>query len=133
MEASQAASLTTPSITYNFLGLLPTTESLARHGRRLQDTPQQRQTVTYAPDILIRTDVEEASQELAISFENDGLLVLNEGEQLPMKFWMTNVGHKTIGEIWLVSGPEDQIWLEPLTSEPRKPLLERYRPIVHSL
>ncbi|KAG8219699.1 ER-golgi trafficking TRAPP I complex 85 kDa subunit-domain-containing protein [Butyriboletus roseoflavus] len=117
VKASQAASLTIPSITYNFLGLFPARESLARRGRRLQDTLQQRQSVTYAPDILIRTDVEEASQELAVSFENNESLVLNEGEHKSMKLWMTNAGCKTIGEIWLVGGPEDQMWLESSESE----------------
>lgn len=120
VKVSQAASLTISSITYDFLALFPARESLARRGRRLQDTPQQRQTVTYAPDILIRTDVEEASQELAVSFENNELVVLNEGEHKPMKLWMTNAGCKAIGEIWLVGGPEDQMWLESSESESRE-------------
>lgn len=123
VNASQAASLIVPGITYDFLGLFPTRESLARRGRRLQDTLQQRQTVTYAPDILIRTDVEEASQELAVSFENNESLVLNEGEHKSMKLWMTNAGCKTIGEIWLVGGPDDQMWLESSESESREILL----------
>lgn len=126
VKASQAISLTIPSISYNFLGLLPANESLARRGRRLQDTPQQRQAVIYAPDVLISVDVEEASQELAVSFENDELLVLNEGEHRPMRLWMTNAGCKTIGEIWLVGGPEDQMWLESSESESREHLLERH-------
>jgi len=133
VKASQAASLTIPSITYNFLGLFPTRESLARRGRRLQDTPQQRQIVTYAPDILISIDVEEASQELAVSFENDELAILNEGEHKPMKLCMTNAGCKTIGEIWLVGGQEDQMWLESSESESRELLLGRDpRPTTHS-
>ncbi|KAF8846247.1 hypothetical protein BDN67DRAFT_986591 [Paxillus ammoniavirescens] len=111
VKPSQAVSLTIPGITYDFLGLIPTEESLARSGRRLQDTPQQRQNVTYAPDILIKLDVEEASQELAVTFANNEPLVLSEGECKEMKLWMSNAGSKTIGEIWLVGGPEDQIWL----------------------
>ena len=79
--------------------------------------------MTYTPDISIRTDVEEASQELAVSFENNELLILNEGEHKPMKLWMTNAGCKTIGEIWLVGGPEDQMWLESSESESRELLL----------
>ncbi|KAG6381059.1 ER-golgi trafficking TRAPP I complex 85 kDa subunit-domain-containing protein [Boletus reticuloceps] len=118
VKVSQATSLTISYITYNFLGLFPARESLARRGRRLQDTPQQRQNVAYAPDILIRTDVEEASQELAVSFENNELLILNEGEHRSMKLWMTNAGHKSIDEIWLVGGLEDQLWLESSESEP---------------
>ncbi|KAF8445809.1 ER-golgi trafficking TRAPP I complex 85 kDa subunit-domain-containing protein [Boletus edulis BED1] len=119
VKVSQATSLTISYITYNFLGLFPARESLARRGRRLQDTPQQRQNVVYAPDILIRTDVEEASQELAVSFENDELLTLNEGEHRSMKLQMTNAGHKSIDEIWVVGGLEDQLWLESSESEPR--------------
>lgn len=132
VNASQATSLTFPSVTYNFLDLLSTRESLARRGRRLQDTPQQRQTVSYAPDILIGSDVEEASQELAVSFENDELLILNEGEHRQMKLSMRNTGCKTIGEIWLVGGPEDQMWPESPESESRELLLETTRLIAHS-
>ncbi|KIK93997.1 hypothetical protein PAXRUDRAFT_480682 [Paxillus rubicundulus Ve08.2h10] len=107
----QAASLSIPSIAYDFLGLIPTRESLARSGKRLQDTPQQRQSVTYAPDTLIKLDVEGGSQELVVTFANNEPLVLSEGEYKEMKLWISNAGSKTIGEIWLVGGPEDQIWL----------------------
>ncbi|KAF9229138.1 hypothetical protein BS17DRAFT_742850 [Gyrodon lividus] len=118
VKSLQPASLSVPSIKYEFLGLFPTGESLARSGRRLQDTPQQRQTVTYAPDTLIKLDVEEASQELAVSFANNEPLVLSEGECKEMKLWMSNAGSRTIGEIWLVGGPKDQIWLESSENEP---------------
>ena len=132
VKVSQPASLAIPGITYNFLGLFSTRESLAQRGRRLQDTPQQRQNMTYAPDILIRVDVEEASQELAVSFENNELLVLDEGEHKPMKLWMTNEGCKTINEIWLVGGPEDQMWLESSESKSCELLLgQNLGPITH--
>lgn len=89
--------------------------------------------MTYAPDILISIDVEEASQELAVSFENDELAILNEGEHKPIKLWMTNAGCKTIGEIWLVGGQEDQVWLGSSESEPRELLPGRDAgPITHS-
>ncbi|KAF9244569.1 ER-golgi trafficking TRAPP I complex 85 kDa subunit-domain-containing protein [Melanogaster broomeanus] len=120
VKSSQAASLTFTGITYDFLGLLPTRESLARRGRRLQDTPQQRQTVMYAPDILIKLDVEEASQELAVSLANNEPLVLTDGECKQMKLWMSNPGSRTIGEIWLLGGPEDQIWVESSENESRE-------------
>jgi hypothetical protein len=89
-------------------------ESLARRGRRLQDTPQQRQTITYAPEEHLKVDVEEASQELAVAFVDDGPLVLAEGEYKRMKLWMSNAGSRDIGEVWVVPGVEDQIWIEPL-------------------
>ena len=133
VEVSQPASLTIPSVTYDFLGLFPTRESLARRGRRLQDTPQQRQSVTYAPDILIKIDIEEASQELAVSLESNDLLVLSEGEHKPMKLWMTNAGCKPIGEIWLVGGSEDRMWLESSERESRESRPGRnVGPIIHS-
>ncbi|KIJ68594.1 hypothetical protein HYDPIDRAFT_125323 [Hydnomerulius pinastri MD-312] len=117
VKSSQDVSLTIPWLKYNFLGLLPTVESLARRGRRLQDTPQQRQTVAYAPDILIKVDVEEASQELAVSFVHIEPLVLIEGECKRMKLWLSNAGSRSIGEIWLVDDPEDQIWLGSSSTE----------------
>jgi hypothetical protein len=91
-------------------------ESLARRGRRLQDTPQQRQTIAYAPNELLKLDVEEASQELAVAFVDDETLVLAEGECKRMKLWMSNAGSRDIGDVWVVPGPEDQIWIEPLDS-----------------
>jgi len=114
IKASKPASLVITGVAYDFLGLLPTVESLARRGRRLQDTPQQRQTITYAPEEHLKVDVEEASQELAVAFVDDGPLVLAEGEYKRMKLWMSNAGSRDIGEVWVVPGVEDQIWIEPL-------------------
>lgn len=117
VKASKPASLVITGVAYDFLGLLPTVESLARRGRRLQDTPQQRQTITYAPDEFLKLNVEEASQELAVTFMDDGPLVLVEGECKRMKLWMSNTGSRDIGEVWVVPGPEDEIWIGPLDSE----------------
>ncbi|KAG2075048.1 hypothetical protein BDR04DRAFT_1006461 [Suillus decipiens] len=117
VKASKPASLVITGVAYDFLGLLPTVESLARRGRRLQDTPQQRQTVTYAPDKFLKLDVEEASQELAVTFVDDGPLMLVEGECKWMRLWMSNAGSRDIGEVWVVPGPDDEIWIEPLDSE----------------
>ncbi|KAG0696032.1 ER-golgi trafficking TRAPP I complex 85 kDa subunit-domain-containing protein [Suillus ampliporus] len=114
IKSSKPASLVITGVAYDFLGLLPTVESLARRGRRLQETAQQRQTVTYAPDVFLKLDVEEASQELAVAFVDDGPLVLAEGECKRMKLWMSNAGSRDIGEVWVIPGPEDQIWIEPL-------------------
>src|ERR1700709_1291632 len=111
IKSSKPASLTITGLAYDFLGLLPTVESLARRGRRLQQTPQQRQTVTYAPDVFLKLDVEEASQELAVAFVDDGQLVLAEGECKRMKLWMSNAGSRDIGEVWIVVGPGHQLWV----------------------
>ncbi|KAH7885908.1 ER-golgi trafficking TRAPP I complex 85 kDa subunit-domain-containing protein, partial [Phlebopus sp. FC_14] len=112
MKSSRAATLTIPRIRYDFLGLLSSTESLARRGRRLQDTPQQRQSLVYAPDVLIHLDIEEASQELAVSFVRDEPLVLKEGECKTMELHLLNAGSSAIGEVWVVAGADDQVWLE---------------------
>lgn len=117
IKASKPASLVITGVAYDFLGLLPTVESLARRGRRLQDTPQQRQTITYAPDKFLKLNVEEASQELAVAFVDDGPFVLAEGECKRMKLWILNAGSRDIGEVWVVPGPEDQVWIQPLDSE----------------
>lgn len=99
-------------VTYNFLSLLPSAEALATRGRRLHDTPQQRQTVTYGPDVVIKIDVEEAGQRLQASFVDDSRLVLVQGERKPMKLWLSNAGTRRVGDIWLLAGKEDQIWVD---------------------
>ena len=87
-------------------------ESLALRGKRLQDTVQHRQTKTYASDVVIKVDVEDAGQRLRASFVDDRHLILIEGEYKRLKLWMTNSGSKPIREIWMVPGREDELWLE---------------------
>ena len=77
-------------VTFDFLSLLPVTESLAIRGRRLQDTPQQRQSKVYAPDVLIKVDVEDASQRLQV-WKN-----LPEHLGLEVEQWDANGGQNTI-------------------------------------
>lgn len=98
-------------LTYNFLGLLSATESLASRGRRLNDTPLQRQGVTYGPDMLMSIEVEPANQKLLVQFVDDGRLELYRGENKEMKLWISNVGTTDIDELWMVSGAEDHIWV----------------------
>lgn len=38
-------------------------------------------------------------------------LVLFQGENKPLSFWLTNSGSKAIGEVWMVSGADDEIWV----------------------
>lgn len=91
----------------------------------------------YAPDVFLKLDVEEASQELAVAFVDDRQLVLAEGECKRMTLWMSNAGSRDIGEVWVVAGPEDQIWIEPLDRQPgvfdcwlshSRPLIARVEP-----
>ncbi|KAH7912583.1 ER-golgi trafficking TRAPP I complex 85 kDa subunit-domain-containing protein [Hygrophoropsis aurantiaca] len=132
IKASHPAALTITHVTFNFLGLLPSTESLGRRGRRLHDTPQQRQNVTYAPDILLKVDVEEANQELAVTFVDGGSLVLAEGERKSMRVWISNAGTRKIGEAWVVAGPEDQIWIDNPSSQVTSSPTNKSSELLHS-
>ncbi|KIK70846.1 hypothetical protein GYMLUDRAFT_235261 [Collybiopsis luxurians FD-317 M1] len=104
--------LTTLMITrasYNFLSLLPSTESLAVRGNRLYNTPVQRQTPTYAPDVMMKVDVVEPGCRLMANFVDDKQLILNQGEVTSLKLWVSNIGVTSIDEVWLVVGPES-LW-----------------------
>ncbi|KAJ7293446.1 ER-golgi trafficking TRAPP I complex 85 kDa subunit-domain-containing protein [Mycena rebaudengoi] len=111
VKSSRPTSLTFTHVTYEFLSLLPTTESLASRGRRLHATPAQRQQPTYAPEVLIKVDIVEAAHKLLVNFVDDRRLVLGEGESKSMRMWFVNRGNKPIGQVWMVAGEEDEIWV----------------------
>ncbi|KAH8120206.1 ER-golgi trafficking TRAPP I complex 85 kDa subunit-domain-containing protein [Phellopilus nigrolimitatus] len=98
-------------ISYEFLGLLPASESLAVRGRRLQESALQRQSKMYAPDVLLKVQVEAAEHRLAAAFTDTQPRNLAHGEQATMSLQIENNGLRDIGEIWLVHGPSDEIWL----------------------
>lgn len=112
VKSSRPASLQITHVVFDFLSLLPVSESLALRGKRLQDTSQQRQTKTYASAVHIKVDVEDAGRRLRANFVDDRHLILIEGEYKRLKLWMTNSGSKPIREIWMVPGREDELWLE---------------------
>ena len=99
-------------VSYSFLSLLPAKESLITRGRRLHDTPYQRQNKVYAPDVVVKVEVEDGSQRLSAEFFDDNRLVLYHGERKKMRIWLSNVGTRAIGDIWLVGGQEDEFWVE---------------------
>jgi hypothetical protein len=96
---------------YDFLGLLSVTESLASRGRKLHDTPLQRQQPTYAPDIIMQVEVIASYHKLIASYIEDGQLVLMQGETKSMRLLLTNAGSRLINEVWMVAGAEDEIWV----------------------
>jgi hypothetical protein len=96
---------------YDFLGLLSVTESLASRGRKLHDTPLQRQQPTYAPDVVMQVEVVASYHKLIASYIEDGRLVLMQGENKSMRILLTNAGSKPISEVWMVAGAEDEIWV----------------------
>lgn len=112
VKSSRSASLTITHATYDFLSLLPSIESLATRGRRLQDTALQRQSTMYALDVLIKVEIEEASHKLLVDFVDDGRLVLAQGECKQMRLWLSNAGTGIIDEVWMVTGQEDEIWVD---------------------
>lgn len=73
---------------------------------------------------MIQTEIEDASQRLLVNFVDDGQLVLAHGECHEMRLWLSNVGTKSIGEMWLVEGPEDELWIE----KPNAPSSESHKP-----
>ncbi|KAJ7092588.1 ER-golgi trafficking TRAPP I complex 85 kDa subunit-domain-containing protein [Mycena epipterygia] len=111
VKSSRPTSLTILQFAYNFLSLLPSIESLASRGRRLHNTPAQRQHPTYALDVLLGVDVIEATHKLLVNFVDDQQLVLGEGEIKPLRVWFANHGTKAIGEVWMVTGADDEIWV----------------------
>lgn len=87
------------------------TESLASRGRKLHDTPLQRQQPTYAPDVIMRVEVVASHHKLIASYIEDGQLVLMQGENKSMRLLLTNAGSRPISEVWMVAGAEDEIWV----------------------
>ncbi|KAI0778588.1 ER-golgi trafficking TRAPP I complex 85 kDa subunit-domain-containing protein [Trametes elegans] len=112
VKSSQPVSLIVTHAAYEFFSLLPATESLAVRGRRLNDTPAQRQGKVYAPDVLIKVEVEEAGQRLHAHFVDDRHLVLAQGEYKHQRVWLTNSGTRPIGELWVLAGEEDELWID---------------------
>ncbi|KAI0361180.1 hypothetical protein OH77DRAFT_1417397 [Trametes cingulata] len=112
VKCRRPAALTVTHAVYNFISLLPVTESLAVRGRRLNDTPVQRQGKVYAPDVMIRVEVEEAGQRLHAHFVDDRHLVLAQGEYKHQRVWLTNSGTRPISELWVLAGEEDELWID---------------------
>ncbi|KAH9064332.1 ER-golgi trafficking TRAPP I complex 85 kDa subunit-domain-containing protein [Lactarius vividus] len=110
--AKRPMALQITDVSYSFLSLLPAKESLVTRGRRLQDTPFQRQNKVYAPDVVVEVEVEDATQRLSAQFFDDNRLVLYHGERKEMRIWLSNVGTQAVGDIWLVGGREDEFWVE---------------------
>ena len=97
---------------YQFFSLLPATESLAVRGRRLNDTPIQRQGRVYAPDVIIKVEVEEAGQRMHAHFVDDRHLILAQGEYKHQSIWLTNSGTRPVSELWVLTGEDDELWID---------------------
>lgn len=113
VQCSKPMSLVVAHVTFLFLSMLPVKETLAVRGHRLQDTPHQRQNKVYAPDIRIVVQVEDPACRLQANFVDDRHLLLCHGEWRQMDFWLQNCGLTPIGEVWLVTRPDEEVWVGP--------------------
>ncbi|KAF8913001.1 ER-golgi trafficking TRAPP I complex 85 kDa subunit-domain-containing protein [Gymnopilus junonius] len=113
LRVKRPARLSITHAKYDFLSLLPITESLACRGRRLHDTALQRQQRTYAPDVIMKVEVGPSDHRLLVNCIEGDRLVLLQGENKLIRLWLTNAGSKPIKEVWAVPGPDDDIWLGP--------------------
>ena len=104
-------------ISYSFLGLLPSSESLAIKGARLQDTPQQRQSKVYGPNSFLKVEVIDNDWRLNLALSTNSKPTIYLGEESAISLKITNTGTKCIRKIWLVQGPEDLLWLLPSNSD----------------
>lgn len=111
LKSTRPANLIVTDAVYDFLSLLPTKESLARRGRRLYDTPLQRQTRTYAPDTFMDVAVFPSDHRLTVKFVNDEDFKLIQGENLTLQISFLNSGSIPISEIWMVACAEDNVWM----------------------
>ena len=101
--------MTFTELSYSFLGLLPSSESLSVRGRRLQETAAQRRSKTYAPDVVPSIQVEAKDQRLSAYFTDSLPTTLVNGEQVQLALRIENQGSRPIGEIWLVPSSLDEV------------------------
>lgn len=111
LRSTRPSTLIIPTVKFDFLTLLPSTESLACKGRRLHDTALQRQQPTYAPDVNMQVQVVPADHRLTVSFVDDQRLTLLQGENRTTNLWLTNAGSHPVSEVWMVCGPDDELWI----------------------
>ncbi|KAH9858208.1 ER-golgi trafficking TRAPP I complex 85 kDa subunit-domain-containing protein [Lenzites betulinus] len=112
VKSTRPAALVITNAVYEFFSLLPAVESLAVRGRRLNDTPIQRQGKVYAPDVLMTIEVEEAGQRLHAHFVDDRHLNLAQGEYKRQCVWLMNSGTRPIRDLWVIGGEEDELWFD---------------------
>lgn len=108
-----------------FSGLLPMEETLGVRGRRLNDTAAQRETATYASDVLMRVDVRKSGGRLnaELSATNEPMPALGVGEIRKLSVRITNVGSTGVRDLWAVFGESENaglVWLDVAESSEGK-------------
>lgn len=59
----------------------------------------------------MQVDVMPADHRLTVSYIEDERLVLLQGENKSTRIWLMNAGSCPISEVWMVCGPDDEIWM----------------------
>jgi len=111
VRALRPGTLVLFQLSYKFYSLLSCIESLHTRGRRLNDTAVQRQGKVYADDVYIQVDAEDCGQRLHVKFVDERPLSLAQGERRLLSIWLSNTGVQDIEELWVVSGAEDELWV----------------------
>ena len=117
IKSLRPTKLVLTELTYKFFASIPCSEPLGTRGRRLNDTPAQRQDKTYAPDVFVEVETEECRRRLDASFVEDGQVELIQGERKRLELWINNTGVEDVSEVWMVSGPENVVWMERFTDD----------------
>ena len=47
----------------------------------------------------------------------DGQVALIQGERKRLELWINNTGVEDVSEVWMVSGPENVVWIERPTND----------------
>lgn len=111
IRALEPTTIVIAQVKYDFLSILSVSESLASRGPRLNATPAQLRSVSYGPDVFIKVDVAPSDHKLSAVFADDSDLILKHGEIREMNIQLINTGNKPIGEVWLVMGGEEELWV----------------------
>lgn len=59
----------------------------------------------------MKIEVEETIHKLLVSFVDDERLTLAQGERRSLSLWLSNTGTRPIKDVWMITGPEDEILL----------------------
>lgn len=102
-------------LTYNFLTLLPVSESLAVSGPRLHQTVAQRHGVMYGPETFPIIQIQENRRRLELSMNRVSTdlfrkFVLGTGECADLRITFRNAGPGDIDDVWILHS--SSLWID---------------------
>lgn len=106
----QPGSYALTSVKFRFHRFFPYEQSLARKGRRLHATKQQRTQATYADDTSLTITVEESKPTMTASWDFPSRPLMS-GETVPITLHVRNTGRIPIDRFQLFSTETDLISL----------------------